>query len=262
MSPRKPVAEVLYNISGYMVSSLLKAVALKRTQWPDLFETFVTVHSISPHDATLRSLPAGIVRNTSRGKLIYASSEVYELTLRIEHAYSECLTMPNVIAFGPKLLSKVHGLALESQPIREAFEECMLLVHEQTANAQVSFIDSTPLLQHFLRMYVRMRGKDFVRILLSELKLKQAAPVTSSTRGKLAAAASKAASLIGKAASRSVQVVPEVLGVEASPDGDELDELDELSACAEIMAELCEDAIDEDEMQSSNETPCLEFDLK
>ena len=75
----------------------------------------------------------------------------------IKHAFSNLLTMENVLAFGGEILSEVFRLTRESNAIKAAFEICMGPVREIARSAGYTGVDGAPILEKVLKLYMRIR---------------------------------------------------------------------------------------------------------
>lgn len=96
-----------------------------------------------------------------------------------------------MLAHGPALLDRVGELCTKHVTIKAPFEACLKAVRREQESAGIEPLDCTPLLDIIQRLYLRLRGRDFVKTLLSALKLKQAAASANTLRGVLAAEAPK-----------------------------------------------------------------------
>ena len=176
-------------IAGSAVSSIWKAgnhCEVTDSIQSKLFTSFAATHSLTQDSALKCGVPVKLIVARSKGSLLFPSFEFYSLIRLIEHAYSHLLTMENVLAFGGAIISEVHRLTLNSAPIIEAFELCMRPVREVARKAGFTGVESKPLLEKVLRLFMRIRGKDAVKTLVSDLK--QSA-LANSLRGRLAASA-------------------------------------------------------------------------
>jgi len=187
------VQQTICYIAGGALSALQKASTACENSDPtrsSLFTSFVAKHSITKKSAEVSGVPIRLIVARSNGSLIFPSHEVYSLVVLIEHAFSNLLTMENVLAFGGKIISEVYRLTRESKAIKAAFDTCMAPVREVARAAGYTGVNGAPLLEKVLKLYMRIRGKDAVKTLVSDLK--QSA-LANSTRGRLAATASASA---------------------------------------------------------------------
>ena len=184
-----PVQQTLSYIAGAALSALRKAVTACENSDPaqsKLLKTFVGTHSITKEDAVASGVPVDLIAARSKDLLIFPSREVYELIVLIEHSYSNLLIIENVLAFGGEVISEVYRLTRESNEIKEAFDACMGPVCRIARAAGCADVEGAPVLEKVLKLYMRIRGKDAVKTLVSDLK--QSA-IANSLRGKLAATA-------------------------------------------------------------------------
>ena len=98
--------------------------------------------------------------------------------------------MPNVIAHGGSLFLKVFKLTLKWTGLAEVFERCMAPLRGIQFDSPGDAVESDVHLTKQCRLCMRIRGKDAVKTLMSELKLKSASVNTH--RGTMAAAAKRA----------------------------------------------------------------------
>jgi len=130
------------------------------------------------------------------------------LIVLIKHAFSNLLTMKNVLSFGGEIISEVFRLTRGSDAIKAAFETCMGPVREIARSAGYTGVDGAPILEKVLKLYMRIRGKDAVKTLVSDLK--QSA-LANSTRGRLAATAPASAKKYSSKGTSS-EIVSELAG--------------------------------------------------
>jgi hypothetical protein len=184
--------EVIYNIAGYLLSSFRKKSELLRAtdgQTSALFASFAAVHCLRPEDATRQGLPVGLVKRQTRGGLVYASRDFYLGVCALEYAYHHCLSLTAAVALGPNLLLRAHAASSSWAPFQESLASCLV----ESPSTQ-HCLDSAPLVNWTQHVYIRLRGKDFVKALLSELRLKQAASQAVAHRQTIASATSSASS--------------------------------------------------------------------
>lgn len=186
------VQQTLYYISGYLLSSLYSKFRRGSPVGVHL-DVFVACHSITAEMAKKDSLPIGFVETRTKGSLIFSSRSIYELVLHFEHACSSLLTTKNLIAQGGSLVAKVMDRISESGEISSAFAECMKPILGSYAKEHITAADSALIFQMVLITFIKMRGKDLVKSIVSKLKLKQAAAGANSHRSKLAVLATTAA---------------------------------------------------------------------
>jgi len=95
------------------------------------------------------------------------------------------LTVVSVCMYGAEVVNAVHKGIMSSPHIRKAFNACCAGAREQAALAHVHIgMKETEMLHFILKKYLRLRGKDFVRSLVSEFKRRTDTNV--SLRAKLA----------------------------------------------------------------------------
>jgi hypothetical protein len=182
--------EVLYYLAGAMASALITSgqrcyrTDRKRSS---LFATFAAKHTLTLESAKKQGLPTGLVQKRSHGSLLYPSRLLYRVICLLEHAYSQLLTLKNVISYGGSLVKQIRDLLTKWPVFLKAFNECLEPVRKSAEEAGNDF-DSRPLLLKMQEYYMRVRGKDAVKTIVGELKRKTAS--TNSHRGNMAAAAS------------------------------------------------------------------------
>jgi hypothetical protein len=189
--PHRLVRETLFYIAGAMLSALLRFSKRCARTMPNLsrtFTAFVAKHTLRPDVATAQGLPTALVKSRSAGSLLYASLDFYSLVIMIEHAYTALLTISNVVAYGGSLVRSVFDLTLKWPDLAVVFETCMAPLRNMTFDTEGDELSSSELLTKLLRLYMRIRGKDAVKTLMCELKLKSAS--VNAHRASLAAAAS------------------------------------------------------------------------
>ena len=187
------IKEVIYNIAGYLLSSFRKKSELLRATdgiTSALFASFAAVHCLRPEDATRQGLPVGLVKRQTHGGLVYASRDFYLGVCALEYAYHHCLSLAAAVALGPSLLLQAHAASSSWAPFQESLASCLV----ELPSTQ-HCLDSAPLVNWTQHVYIRLRGKDFVKALLSELKLKQAASQAAAHRQTIASASSSASSV-------------------------------------------------------------------
>ena len=183
------VQQTLAYIAGGALSALQKASTVcedSDSTLSALLKTFVATHSITKKSAGASGVPMKVIVDRSNGGLIFPSLEMFSLIVLIEHVFSSLLTMENVLAYGGEIISELYRLTRESVEIQEAFDTCMGPVRETARSSGFTGVDGAPLLEKVLKLYMRIRGKDAVKTLVSDLK--QSA-IANSMRGKLAATA-------------------------------------------------------------------------
>lgn len=247
------VAQVLYYISGYLLSALIKSS--KRSHCP-LFDMFVVHNSFkTANEARSDGLDPTLVVLRNQGSLIYSSKEFYKLVCTLEHGFSYLLTMPNVVAFGPAIIAKATEAVSSWSPLQNTLDACLMPIREKLSETGFTDIDVDPLLKLLMKAYMRMRGRDFVRTLLA--RLKRSAANTNTTRGGVAAAAVAA----GEKA-KKIRTAEEEGG--GSCDFGGLDEDDCFGALdedfKEVMASFANDA--REGVGAEEEVPILTFELE
>ena len=189
--------QTIYYVAGWLLSCVFDMIE-KDCALESMLTTFVSKNSLTCQEAKDLKLPCELVDSRNRGKLLYPSYAMYALVVQIEFAFSSLLTMPNLIAYGGKLISATLDAIMNSDAISLALHECMRPVYdaalealEQTA-CNVQGLEARCVLDCILQKYIRMRGKDMVKSILSVFTLSKSAKTALSHRGALAAA-SKAA---------------------------------------------------------------------
>jgi hypothetical protein len=97
--------------------------------------------------------------------------------------------MDNLIVHGGGLIKRVCLLTADWPLLKEALETCLAPARGMAADED-TVLDTSPLVERLLQLYMRIRGRDVVKTLVGEMK--QSAKVNSH-RGKLAAAGAAAA---------------------------------------------------------------------
>jgi hypothetical protein len=217
-NPNMLVRQTLYYISGYLLSSVYEKDGSSSPLVIPL-RILVAAHSISVEEAKALNLPMELVTLRTSGSLIYSSLEMFNLVLILEHSFSSLLSLANIIAFGSEIMSRVQSVIMESDDISWAFDSVMRVVDEHAKKRYVSIPDPRPILRRILDAYVKMRGKDLVKSMMSRLRLKQSASTALPHRSQLAAAATAASSNGKKAAKAKAAPVSSTAVSSASVNG-------------------------------------------
>mmetsp|Transcript_20295 Transcript_20295/g.62743 ORF Transcript_20295/g.62743 Transcript_20295/m.62743 type:complete len:206 (-) Transcript_20295:862-1479(-) len=101
----------------------------------------------------------------------YASYAVFAFVWGVEETYSKLLTTANLLAFSGDLVVKIHEALVAHEPALEPFRAtipCDALKDLDESRALV-----LALAGHLLVCYHRMRGRDFVKQVMSNLKCVQ-----------------------------------------------------------------------------------------
>lgn len=150
-----------------------------------------------PTELTKRRVTARSIRYGGHEQLIeYASREAFTFVWGIEATYCKLLTTANLLAFGGDLVSMIHNVLAAHQPT-------MTLFLDTVPGDEMAKVQSNPklageLVVHLLTAYHRMRGRDFVKQLMSNLKSASADQNRNAHRDRMAAI-STAASAAAKA---------------------------------------------------------------
>ena len=171
---------------------------------------------------------------------------MFSLVLVLEHSFSSLLTLANIVAFGSEIMSQVQSVVMESDDISWAFDPVMRVVDEHAKRGFVSIPDPRPILRRILDAYLKMRGKDLVKSMMFQLRLKQSASTALPHRAQLAAAAT-AASSKGKKAAKANAVLASSTAV-SLPYSNEV--------CADVDGASLRDIFDDDYLEA------LQFDLE
>ena len=173
--------QTLYYISGFIVSSLFKMA--KRTR-STVMEAFARGNSIPHSNAVEQGLPHECVTAKSRGYLIYASDELFLLTKRLEQIYHHNLTTEKLLSHGGGLVGKVDRLVEGDRTVKQHFDDtCLLMMDVLESDGIHDMPDCQPTFRRILQAYMRLRGKDCVKTLMSTIKKSP-----NSTRSEIAAA--------------------------------------------------------------------------
>lgn len=162
------VDEVVYYIAGALCSALMKnSERCRKTDRAraSLFGTFVGTWKRAKAEKS--GLPIGLVDRRSEGALLYPSCPFFRVVRLLEHAYSELLTLQNMVSYGGGLtcIKKVRDLITKWQPFLDAFQECLDPVRE-CAEAAMGDFKSDALLLKVQGYYMRVRGKDAVKTIV------------------------------------------------------------------------------------------------
>ena len=184
------VEQTLYYITGYLLKAMKSHGSRQKanTTVKAAFDMFVATHEISHSDAKAAKLPVRLILLKSDGSLHYPSNELYRLVCYMEHAYHSLLTLKNIIVLGSDILAIVDNLIQSDPAINDLFQKCMVSVREEAA-IELTTDDETALLKFILDLYLKLRGKDFVKTLLSIVS-KSVSLQTLTTRAQCNAAAS------------------------------------------------------------------------
>jgi hypothetical protein len=182
---------------------------------------------------------------------------MFALILEIEHAFSSLLSMQNLIAFGGSLMTAVLDVVMKSDAISSALHQCMIPVYETTQRESAcSQPEPKLLLERIVNKYIRMRGKDMVKSILSVLRLTKSAKTALSHRGNLAAATNAASNKHKR--SRLITASNNAEGPAVRSDGVfEIIDVDELCAMDE---DLNDARFESDDIDLS--TPALDGDYE
>mmetsp|Transcript_20296 Transcript_20296/g.62750 ORF Transcript_20296/g.62750 Transcript_20296/m.62750 type:complete len:185 (-) Transcript_20296:862-1416(-) len=126
----------------------------------------------------------------------YASYAVFAFVWGVEETYSKLLTTANLLAFSGDLVVKIHEALVAHEPALEPFRAtipCDALKDLDESRALV-----LALAGHLLVCYHRMRGRDFVKQVMSNLK--SATQNRNSHRDRLAAISTAASNAATKRA--------------------------------------------------------------
>jgi hypothetical protein len=254
--PNQLLRQTIYYVTGWVLSCLNDESKLDIEIAP-LLVIFIAKQTLTSHQAQELKLPFELVASRTRGGLLYPSSDMFALILEIEHAFSSLLSMQNLIAFGGSLMTAVLDVVMKSDAISSALHPCMIPVYEATQRESACSQPETKLLlERIVNKYIRMRGKDMVKSILSVLRLTKSAKTALSHRGNLAAATNAASNKHKR--SRLITASNNAEGPAVRSDGVfEIFDVDELCA----MDENLNDArFESDDIDLS--TPALDGDYE
>ena len=233
-TPNQLLRQTIYYVTGWVLSCLYDDSKCDIEIAP-LLIIFIAKQTLTLHQARERDLPFELVASRTRGGLLYPSSDMFDLVLEIEHAFSSLLSMHNLIAFGGSLMTTALDAVMKSDAISFALHQCMIPVFEAAHRESLcNQPDPRLILERIVNKYIRMRGKDMVKSILSVLRLTKSAKTALSHRGNLAAATNAASNKHKKfrALSTGLSNIVEVAAAEsdcvfAIVDDDEFDAMDE-----------------------------------
>lgn len=166
--------------------------------------------------------PIGIVSRRSKGGLIYSSKAFFRLVMLIEAAYVTNLTVVNLCMHGAGVVNAVHKAILNSSHICALFRLCCAGARVQAAAVNVDIgPKETELLEFILKKYLRLRGKDFVRSLVSVFKRRTDTAVSLRSKLGVMTATARAAPGVQDEATEEPIEEPIVEPLEAAADMDE-----------------------------------------
>jgi len=200
-------AGLLYYLAGWLVFKVKRVVQRPGCRrdastvkfWGQWFEH----NTLAEHDAARHKLPTTLsdqrvrerMKQYGRKQLIeYASFAAFAFMWGVEVTYSKLLTTANLLAFSGDLVVRIHEALIKHEPTLSLFRAT--IPHDALADRGESHALTKALAGHLLTCYHKMRGRDFVKQVMSNLKSASAAQNGNSHRDRLAAtstAASKAA---------------------------------------------------------------------
>jgi hypothetical protein len=152
--------EKLYYIAGWMLRAA-EMEAQRRNEDSTIHKHLVTLveyGEVSSQDE-LVELPVGeVVRTDAFGGLKYPNQMFFSFVAMIENACRTCLTANNTIIHGPYIAEELRLGLIDNHNVRSLLRDCCMIDTDE----EVSGIS-----EYLVRTYVRMRGKDFVRRLMS-----------------------------------------------------------------------------------------------
>jgi len=122
-----------------------------------------------PTELTDRRVNERAVKYRGRAQLIeYASRAVFEFVWGVEVTYAKLLTTANLLAFSGDLVVKIHEALIKHEPTLALFRAT--IPNGALADDGESRALTQALAGHLLTCYHKMRGRDFVKQVMSNLK--------------------------------------------------------------------------------------------
>jgi hypothetical protein len=159
--------ETLYYIAGYLAQSARKE-ATRRTgnmklhlhYSSDVASIENIPGSIAPQSPNLPTAKVDCL--SAYGGLIYSSPAFFEVVSRIEEVFKTFLTTMNLMLHGSLFINMI-SIKLEETPV--IYNEIKALLPNNAGEE-----DAKNVMKYILQTYTRMRGKDYVRCLMSRAK--------------------------------------------------------------------------------------------
>ena len=195
--PKDRRAGLLYYLAGWLCFKVKRTLRNRENRddattvfWRHWFE----YNSIGADDAEDRELPTALTEDRVRARMrkfgdreqliAYASPALFQFVWGVEVTYSKLLTTANLLAYAGDLVIRIHAALVAHEPTMRLFSATLpdgaLDVGDSPAQAK-------ELAGHLLTCYHKMRGRDFVKQMLSNLKSASAEQNRNSHRDRLAA---------------------------------------------------------------------------
>lgn len=179
-------APLVYYLAGWLLFTLFRL----KSEDP-FYAMYVSHNNISRGEAEEAKMPLGItLRRPATKGVFLASPPLFDFVWAVEATYAKLLTTANLVAYEGALVTKVNKL-LSKDP---AVAQCFRATITDDMKAAIATSSAEPpvaeVMQRLLDKYARMRGRDLVGKLMSNLR--SAAFAANTHRGGLAAAATHA----------------------------------------------------------------------
>jgi hypothetical protein len=152
--------EKLYYVSGWLLRAA-EMESLRRNEDSTIHQHLVSVVELGEvsDEAELAELPAGEVTQTDAfGGLKLPNQVFFTFVAAVENTCATCLTANNVITFGPYIVKEMKRELIANCNVQSMIRECCLVKDNE---------DVSQISEYLVRTYMRMRGKDYVRRVMS-----------------------------------------------------------------------------------------------
>mmetsp|Transcript_20080 Transcript_20080/g.43812 ORF Transcript_20080/g.43812 Transcript_20080/m.43812 type:complete len:420 (+) Transcript_20080:212-1471(+) len=174
--------ESLYYIAGYLLQAAKKNGETRGdTEIGRALALFAesAAHGNDPEDIPDGHLPTGMTTSIEHfNGLMYPREEFFELIVRVETVFSNCINGLNFCASGSFLVRKICIGLVNTPDVTNTFSSLLPAASKEVIRSVTLYM---------IRTYGRMRGKDATRKMNSVLKRKKAAAMA--TRARLAVTA-------------------------------------------------------------------------
>uniref|UniRef100_A0A7S3NIE4 Uncharacterized protein n=1 Tax=Aureoumbra lagunensis TaxID=44058 RepID=A0A7S3NIE4_9STRA len=253
----EPRAHTLYYVVGWLLFKVKRMLSFPRSQ--EYWSSFYEANIITRENAQRLGLPTEIIerrmqRCTNKFKkpqlVEYASEGMYKFIWNVERVYVKLLTPTNLMAYGNELINKINSMILCDEAIMSLFDETIpdTLMHDLRAKD----IETKELAHYILQNYHKMRGRDYVKSLMS--KIHSAAKQRNSLRDGLAAVAKQPKASKSKQ-KRSLEQDDEEDAAQLSIEQEERQHEEELQ---KLLEDEFEEHYESDEDEESN-VPAIFF---
>ncbi|MEO0699408.1 MAG: hypothetical protein AAFY81_06785, partial [Pseudomonadota bacterium] len=186
-------AGLVYYLAGWLYFKVQRAVRSTgdddhKPHW----RQWLATNAITLDQAEARSLPFQLTRGLAakRGArytnvqlVVYASSELFDFVWAVEATYAKLLTTANLLAYGGNLVNCVQHAIESHEPTTRLFT----MTFSEELRLQLTDGVVRDLMDHMLGAYHRMRGRDFIRSRMSNLRAAAVTQNRSAHRDKMAA---------------------------------------------------------------------------